>query len=127
MQSQAMLQVFLNIAEFGMPVQQAIEAPRIRAGASRIRSRRTAIIRRVSTSRILFAEPTVDALKALGHDVDVWPQFPGQNGGVCAVMRIPRPDNNTRAPIPDGKATPERGKNSRSTLRASSVRGGGRP
>lgn len=26
---------------------------------------------------------------SLGYGVDVWPHFPEQNGGVCAVMRHP--------------------------------------
>ena len=32
-QSQAMLQVFLNVVEFGMPVQKAVESPRISSWA----------------------------------------------------------------------------------------------
>ena len=35
------------------------------------------------------APATVDALKGLGHDVDVWPQFPAENAGVCAIMVHP--------------------------------------
>jgi gamma-glutamyltranspeptidase/glutathione hydrolase len=85
-QSQAMLQVFLNIVEFGMPVQQAVEAPRISSSnfpnsfaphdyhPARLNAENT------------FPEETLEALRARGHDVDVWPQFPAANAGVCAIM-----------------------------------------
>ena len=36
-----------------------------------------------------FPAATLGALKGMGRDVDVWPHFPGQNGGVCAVMQHP--------------------------------------
>jgi len=26
----------------------------------------------------------------MGHDVDVWPQFPAENAGVCAIMAHPK-------------------------------------
>jgi gamma-glutamyltranspeptidase/glutathione hydrolase len=88
-QSQAMLQVFLNIVEFGMPVQQALEAPRISSSSfpnsfapheyhpARLNAENT------------FPEETLEALRARGHDVDVWPQFPAANAGVCAIMAHP--------------------------------------
>jgi gamma-glutamyltranspeptidase/glutathione hydrolase len=88
-QSQAMLQVFLNIVEFGMPVQQAVEAPRISSSnfpnsfaphdyhPARLNAENT------------FPEETLEALRARGHDVDVWPQFPAANAGVCAIMAHP--------------------------------------
>jgi gamma-glutamyltranspeptidase/glutathione hydrolase len=88
-QSQAMLQVFLNIVEFGMPVQQAVEAPRISSSnfpnsfaphdyhPARLNAENT------------FPEETLEELRARGHDVDVWPQFPAANAGVCAIMAHP--------------------------------------
>ncbi len=88
-QSQAMLQVFLNIAEFGMAVQQAIEAPRMSSlsfpNSFAPHGYQPARFNAENT----FPAATIDALKSMGHDVDVWPHFPGQNGGVCAVMQHP--------------------------------------
>ncbi len=89
-QSQAMLQVFLNIAEFGMHVQQAIEAPRISSSSfPNSFAPHTYWPGRLNVEDT-FPPDTVKALQSLGHDVDVWPQFPGQNGGVCAVVQHPQ-------------------------------------
>jgi len=88
-QSQAMLQVFLNVVEFGMPVQQAVESSRI----SSWNFPNSFAPHRYHPARInvenTLPAPTVESLKELGHDVDVWPQFPAENAGVCAVMVHP--------------------------------------
>jgi gamma-glutamyltranspeptidase/glutathione hydrolase len=86
MQSQSMLQTFLNIVEFEMDVQQAIEAPRFGTfsfpnsfwpheylpGRLRIEAR---IPRTVG-----------DDLAARGHDVEWWPDWTRQTGNVCAIL-----------------------------------------
>ena len=84
-QMQAMLQVFLNVTEFGMALQQAIEAPRFgtfmypnsfspfAVGNFNIESR--------------FPQSTVAALETLGHPVELWPDVSPAAGAVCAVMR----------------------------------------
>jgi gamma-glutamyltranspeptidase/glutathione hydrolase len=84
-QQQAMLQVFLNVAVFGMPVQEAIEAPRF---ASRSfpdsfwphahAPGKVEIERRVPGE-------TRGALAAVGHDVSEWPAWEWRAGAVCAV------------------------------------------
>ena len=89
-QSQAMLQVFLNVAEFGMPVQQAIEAPRISSASfPNSFAPHGYLPGRLNVENTLPRD-TIEALRGLGHDIDVWPQFPGQNGGVCAIVQHPR-------------------------------------
>jgi gamma-glutamyltranspeptidase / glutathione hydrolase len=89
-QSQAMLQVFLNIVDFGMPVQQAVEAPRFSSwnfpNSFAPHAYHPARLNVENT----FPSPTVEALKSRGHDIDIWPQFPGENAGVCAVMVHPQ-------------------------------------
>jgi gamma-glutamyltranspeptidase / glutathione hydrolase len=84
-QMQAMLQVFLNVSEFGMAVQEAIEQPRFGTfgfpnsfspfpvGNFNIESR--------------FPQATLDALAALGHPVDPWPALAPGAGAVCVVLR----------------------------------------
>jgi gamma-glutamyltranspeptidase / glutathione hydrolase len=86
-QMQAMLQVFLNVTEFGMPLQQAIEEPRFGTfsfpnsfspfaiGGFNIESR--------------FPQSTVAALETLGHQVELWSDVSAAAGAVCAVMREP--------------------------------------
>jgi gamma-glutamyltranspeptidase/glutathione hydrolase len=84
-QQQAMLQVFLNVTVFGMPLQHAIEAPRV---ASRsfpdsfwphpMAPGRLEVERRI-------AGETREALAARGHDVAEWPEWEWRAGAVCAV------------------------------------------
>lgn len=84
-QTQAMLQVLLNVAVFGMQAQQAVEAPRFAThsfpgsfephpyhpGRLDIEGR--------------FPERTTDALSRLGHKVERVEEISYKVGGVCAV------------------------------------------
>lgn len=86
MQPQSMLQTFLNIAVFGMDVQQAIEAPRFGTfsypnsfwpheylpGRLNLEAR---IDREVG-----------DDLQDRGHDVAWWPEWTRIAGNVCAIV-----------------------------------------
>jgi len=86
-QPQAMLQVLLNLVEFGMHPQAAVEAPRFATfsfpnsfyphqyfpGRLAVESRIPAAVR--------------DELASLGHQVVGWPAFASQAGGVCLVLR----------------------------------------
>ncbi len=88
-QCQAMLQVLLNLHEFGMTVQQAIEAPRFGTF-----SFPNSFAPHEYTPGRLYLEEEVTAeraaaLAALGHDVQRWPARPWTSGGVCAVLRDP--------------------------------------
>jgi gamma-glutamyltranspeptidase / glutathione hydrolase len=84
-QQQAMLQVLLNHVVFDMPLQQAIEAPRV---ASRsfpdsfwphaYAPGKLEVERRVP-------KETRDALAARGHEVSEWPDWEWRAGAVCAV------------------------------------------
>src|SRR5439155_16144442 len=84
-QQQAMLQVLLNHVVFDMPLQQAIEAPRV---ASRsfpdsfwphaYAPGKLEVERRVP-------KETRDALAARGHEVSEWPEWEWRAGAVCAV------------------------------------------
>ena len=88
-QQQAMLQVFLNATVFGMPIQQAVEAPRV---ASRsfpdsfwphaYAPGKAEVERRIDGE-------TCEALRARGHDVVEWPEWSWRAGAVCAVMAGP--------------------------------------
>ncbi|MBI4636530.1 MAG: gamma-glutamyltransferase [Candidatus Rokubacteria bacterium] len=85
-QQQAMLQVFLNVTVFGMPIQEAVEAPRV---ASRsfpdsfwphtMSPGKLEVERRVPRE-------TREALAGLGHDIADWPEWSWRAGAVCGVM-----------------------------------------
>jgi len=87
-QMQAMLQVFLNITEFGMSVQQAIEQPRF-ATFTYPNSFSPFAIGNLNVEN-RFSETTTDALAALGHTVERWADLAPAAGAVCAVMRDAR-------------------------------------
>jgi gamma-glutamyltranspeptidase/glutathione hydrolase len=101
-QQQAMLQVFLNVTTYGMPVQRAIEAPRLAT-----RSFPDSFWPHPSAPGVLEVEKrmpadTRQALAALGHNVSDWPEWDWRAGAVCAIAIGP---HGTRL----GGADPRRG------------------
>lgn len=89
-QMQAMLQVFLNVVEFDMPVQRAIEESRVWTA-----SFPNSFAPHDYFPGRLCVEEGVESrvgeeLGALGHKVETWARYPAAGGAVCAVMRDPR-------------------------------------
>jgi gamma-glutamyltranspeptidase/glutathione hydrolase len=84
-QQQAMLQVFLNAFVFGMPIQEAVEAPRVasRSFPDSFWPHAHAPGKVEAESRIDGS--TRDALGAMGHGVSEWPAYEWRAGAVCAV------------------------------------------
>lgn len=89
-QCQAMLQVLLNIREFGMSVQQAIQAPRF----ATYNFPNSFTPHRYRPGRLCLehgiAAVAEHALRQLGHDVEVWPELAPPAGGVHAILRHPQ-------------------------------------
>jgi gamma-glutamyltranspeptidase / glutathione hydrolase len=85
-QTQAMLQVFLNIQLFGMEVQDAVEAPRGASysypGSFEPHAYHPGLLN--LESRIERA--TGDALGRLGHKIEWWPDWTWLAGAVCTVV-----------------------------------------
>lgn len=88
-QCASMLQVFLNVSEFGMQVQQAIEAPRVAPFSFPNSFSPNAYFpgRLCVESRV--SPETIAALENMGHDVEVWPEKSWSMGCVCAIVRDP--------------------------------------
>lgn len=88
-QCQTMLQLWLNIVEFGLPVQTAVEAARFATynfpGSF---APHTYLPGRLCLEA-RFSEDVFRALGELGHDVERWPLFTPAAGGACAVLRHP--------------------------------------
>lgn len=75
MQAQAMLQVFLNVFHFGMDVQAAIDAPRFSTWTfPNSFAPHDYLANRVAVED-RFGDEFAEGLRALGHDVDLWPAF----------------------------------------------------
>ncbi len=94
-QQQAMLQVFLNITAFGMPPQQAVEAPRVAP-----RSFPDSFWPHADAPGQLDVELGIPAetratLAALGHAVTERPERDWRSGAVCVVLV--RPDGTLMA------------------------------
>ena len=86
MQVQAMLQVLLNIEQFGMDVQQAINAPRFSTWSF---PNSFAPFEYLPDRLLLedrFDEATIDGLTQLGHRVSRWPAFTREAAAVEAII-----------------------------------------
>lgn len=85
-QTQSMLQVLLNVAVFGMDLRTAVEAPRFASYSfpSSFEPHESFPGRLALESRIPAA--TADRLRAMGHDVQAWPDWTSQAGAVCALI-----------------------------------------
>jgi gamma-glutamyltranspeptidase/glutathione hydrolase len=88
-QPQAMLQVFLNLNLFGMELQAAIEAPRFATFSFPASSEPHAYYPARLNLEQRIPRGTGEALAALGHDVNWWPELERRAGAVCAVRVNP--------------------------------------
>ncbi|MCY1195868.1 Acylase ACY 1 proenzyme [compost metagenome] len=85
-QVQAMLQVLLNIAVFGMDPQTAIEQPRFISYSHPDSFAPHAYYPGRLSLEGRIAENTEAALRDLGHDIQRWPDWIWRAGGVCTVF-----------------------------------------
>lgn len=85
MQKQAMLQVLLNVYEFGMSVQSAIEKPRF----GNFSYPNSFAPHQYVPGRLCIEKPLEDVLgrelRELGHNVQVWPERAPSAAGVCTI------------------------------------------
>jgi len=85
-QKQAMLQVLLNVYEFGMSMQAAVEQPRF----ANYNFPNSFAPHKYFPGRLCaekpIADPLGDALRKRGHQLEVWPQNAPTAGGVCAIL-----------------------------------------
>jgi gamma-glutamyltranspeptidase/glutathione hydrolase len=88
-QCASMLQVFLNATEWGLSVQQAIEAPRVAPFSFPNSFAPNAYYPGRLCIESCFPEETIAALEKLGHDVEIWPEKSWSMGSVCAILRDP--------------------------------------
>lgn len=85
-QIQAMLQVFLNIAEFGLAPQAAVEAPRLASYSAP-----DSFWPHATQPGVVRAESRLDArvlaeLAERGHRVESWPEWTWLAGAVCTIL-----------------------------------------
>jgi len=88
-QTQAMLQMLLNLAVFGMDMTSAVEAPRFATYSfpNSFEPHEELPGRLMVEARI--GDKTLGRLNGLGHDARAWPEWTNQAGAICAVSCDP--------------------------------------
>ena len=84
-QCQSMVQLFLNVAEFGMDVQQAIEAPRVSTWSFPNSFWPHAYHPGLVGVEGRIEPETVAELERRGHGVEVWDEWTPRMGSVAAI------------------------------------------
>jgi gamma-glutamyltranspeptidase / glutathione hydrolase len=84
---QTQFQVLVNVIDFGMGIQDAIEAPRFRVDAEPSFYKPGAQMTLAIEGRVRAAE--LDALKAMGHVVEMLPGFTAGVGGAQGILFTP--------------------------------------
>jgi gamma-glutamyltranspeptidase/glutathione hydrolase len=84
-QCQSMVQLFLNVVEFGMNVQEAIEAPRISTWSFPNSFWPHAYYPNLIGVEGRVDSDTISTLSKLGHQIDVWDDWTPRMGGLCAI------------------------------------------
>jgi len=85
-QTQAMLQVFLNIHLFGMEVQDAVEEPRAASYSFPSSFEPHAYYPGLLNLESRIDRSTGEALGRLGHNVEWWPDWTWLAGAVCTIV-----------------------------------------
>lgn len=85
-QPQAMMQVLLNLQVFGMTPQAAVEAPRFATFSFPDSFEPHATLPGRLTLEARIEDDVVRDLGSRGHDVQWWPEWAWQAGGVCLVV-----------------------------------------
>ena len=85
-QTQAMLQVFLNVHLFGMEAQEAVEAPRTASYSFPSSFEPHAYHPGRLNLEGRIERSTGDALAGLGHKVEWWPDWTWLAGAVCTII-----------------------------------------
>lgn len=88
-QTQAMLQVFLNVVEFGMNPQEAVEAPRVQSHSFPNSFWPHAYTPNRLSVEERIPETVYQGLAELGHGVERWPALSPALCAVCAVQVDP--------------------------------------
>lgn len=84
-QCQAMTQLFLNVVEFGMDVQQAIEAPRVASWSFPDSGWPHGYTPAAMSAEGRIDPVTLAELERRGHQVAVWDDWTPRMGALCAI------------------------------------------
>jgi gamma-glutamyltranspeptidase / glutathione hydrolase len=85
-QPQAMVQFLLNVIDYGMNVQEAVEAPRCATYSFPASSDPHPYSPGVSAIERRAGQTVIDRLRDMGHDLTVWPDWAGTAGSLGAIL-----------------------------------------
>src|SRR5262249_26280332 len=85
-QPQAMVQVAVNLIDFGLDAQAALEAPRVATFSFPLSSHPHAYTPGVVRAEARIARPVLEELARRGHRVELWPEWEPRAGSVCTVV-----------------------------------------
>jgi gamma-glutamyltranspeptidase/glutathione hydrolase len=86
-QPQAMIQLLVNLIDYGMDVQEAIEAPRIATYSFPASTHPHPYNPGLLQIEGRIPPGVRDQLAAMGHRVEVWPAYAPQAGALCVIRR----------------------------------------
>jgi gamma-glutamyltranspeptidase/glutathione hydrolase len=101
-QPQAMVQMLLNIIDYGMDPQEAVEAPRVATYSFPMSVHPHPHSPGVVRAEARIPEMTIDLLGRLGHKMEPWPEWTPKAGALCTIILDPH------ARILTGAADPRR-------------------
>src|SRR6266511_2740979 len=84
-QPQAMVQVLLNVVEFGMDPQEAIEQPRVASYNYPSTGDPHPSFPGLARAEGRIADETIQELRRIGHTIERWPDFIGTAGAPCMI------------------------------------------
>ena len=88
-QGQAMVQFVVNVVDFGMDVQAAIEAPRCLSYSFPSSSDPHAYFPGFAAIESRAGDEVIERLRALGHGIEAWPEWTGTTGSLAAIAARP--------------------------------------
>ena len=85
-QPQAMVQMLMNVIDYGMGVQAAIEAPRLATYSFPGSVYPHAYAPGLMRAEARIPSTTTKRLTSMGHRVEMWPSWTPEAGSLCAIM-----------------------------------------
>jgi gamma-glutamyltranspeptidase/glutathione hydrolase len=84
-QPQAMVQFLLGVLDYGLDLQSALDRPRCVTYSFPASSDPHPYRPNAVAAEARVGSDVVDGLRERGHDVEVWPEWTGTAGSVCAA------------------------------------------
>ncbi|CAN5793412.1 hypothetical protein BH23CHL2_BH23CHL2_21420 [soil metagenome] len=85
-QPQAMVQFLVNLLDYGMNPQEAVEAPRVATYSFPRSTHPHPYTPGLTYLESRLSSDVIDDLRRRGHNIELWPEFAAPAGSICAVV-----------------------------------------